>query len=66
MTAFDHAVEVITEEDIDSRVGELGLAITEDFEGRDPLFAVVMTGSVPFAADLVRSVQLPAEVDSSA
>jgi hypoxanthine phosphoribosyltransferase len=63
MTAFDHAVEVITEEDIDSRVGELGLAITEDFDGRDPLFAVVMTGSVPFAADLVRSVQLPAEVD---
>jgi hypoxanthine phosphoribosyltransferase len=63
MTSFDHSVEVITEGDIDSRVEELGRAITADFTGRDPLFTVVMTGSVPFAADLVRSVGLPAEVD---
>ena len=63
MTEFDHSVEVVTKSDIESRVGELGQAITEDYTGRDPLFAVVMTGSVPFAADLVRSVQLPAEVD---
>jgi hypoxanthine phosphoribosyltransferase len=63
MSSFDHSVEVIEEGDIESRVGELGRAITEDYAGRDPLFAVVMTGSVPFAADLVRSVDLPAEVD---
>jgi hypoxanthine phosphoribosyltransferase len=63
MTGFDHSVEVITEDDIDSRVDELGRAITSDYAGRDPLFAVVMTGSIPFAADLVRSVALPAEVD---
>jgi hypoxanthine phosphoribosyltransferase len=63
MTAFDHSVEVITETDIESRVEELGRAITQDYTGRDPLFTVVITGSVPFAADLVRSVQLPAEID---
>ncbi len=63
MTEFDHSVEVVSEADIASRVGELGKAITEDYAGRDPLFTVVITGSVPFAADLVRSVQLPAEVD---
>jgi hypoxanthine phosphoribosyltransferase len=63
MTSFDHSVEVITQVDIESRVGELGRAITEDYSGRDPLFTVVMTGSVPFAADLVRSVDLPTEVD---
>ena len=63
MSAFDHSVEVITQTDIESRVAELGRAITEDYTGRDPLFVVVMTGSVPFASDLVRAVSLPAEVD---
>lgn len=63
MTAFDHAVEVVTEADIRSRVEELGGAITEDYAGRQPLFVVVMTGSVPFAADLVRAVDLRCEVD---
>ncbi|MGH8873432.1 MAG: phosphoribosyltransferase [Acidimicrobiia bacterium] len=63
MTVFEHAVEVVTEDDIVSRVGELGRAITEDYAGREPLFVVVMTGSIPFAADLVRSVDLRCEVD---
>jgi hypoxanthine phosphoribosyltransferase len=63
MTAFEHSVEVVTEADIGSRVEELGKAMTEDYAGRDPLFVVVMTGSIPFAADLVRSVGLRCEVD---
>jgi hypoxanthine phosphoribosyltransferase len=63
MTAFEHSVEVVTETDIVSRVEELGAAMTEDYMGRDPLFVVVMTGSIPFAADLVRSVGLRCEVD---
>ncbi|HLF44283.1 MAG TPA: phosphoribosyltransferase family protein [Acidimicrobiia bacterium] len=57
------AVEAITEADIKSRVTELGRAITADYSGRDPLFVVVMMGSVPFAADLVRRVELRSEVD---
>jgi len=63
MTSFDHAVEVVTEEDIESRVAELGRAITEDYAAREPLFTVVKTGSIPFAADLVRSVDLRSEID---
>jgi hypoxanthine phosphoribosyltransferase len=63
MKGFAHAVEVIPESDIRSRVHELGVAITEDYQGRQPLFVVVMTGSVPFAADLTRSVDLRLEVD---
>ena len=63
MTSFEHSVELVTESDIGSRVAELGEAITEDYAGRDPLFVVVMTGSIPFGADLVRSVGLQCEVD---
>ena len=56
-------MEAITEADIQSRVAELGNAITIDYADREPLFVVVMTGSVPFAADLVREVGVPSEVD---
>jgi hypoxanthine phosphoribosyltransferase len=63
MTSFEHSVRVIPEEEIESRVAELGRAVTEDFTDRNPLFVVVMTGSVPFAADLIRHVDLRCEID---
>jgi len=57
------ATEVIPESDLQSRVSELGAAIELDYRGRDPLFVVMLNGSVPFGADLVRNVGVPAEVD---
>lgn len=63
MADGDLAVEVLSEEDILSRVSELGDAISVDYEGRDPLFVVMLNGSVPFGADLVRRVSVNAEVD---
>lgn len=57
------ASEVLPAGEIRSRAAELGRAITRDYEGRDPLFLVVLVGSVPFGADLVRSVAINAEVD---
>jgi hypoxanthine phosphoribosyltransferase len=63
MTESQLASEVIPADDIKSRVAELGGAISHDYEGRDPLFVVILVGSVPFGADLVRSVSMNAEVD---
>ena len=63
MTEFEFAVEAITEDEVGSRVAELGQAITDDYGGRDPLFAVVMLGSIQFAADLVRHVDTTCEID---
>ncbi|MEX0864347.1 MAG: phosphoribosyltransferase family protein [Acidimicrobiia bacterium] len=63
MNQFDFAAEVIPERDLLSRVAELGAAITHDYAGRDPLFVIMLSGSVPFGADLVRRVELPSEVD---
>lgn len=57
------ATEALPETEIRSRVTELGEAIAHDYEGRDPLFVVILTGSVPFGADLVRAVPINAEVD---
>ena len=53
----------LPENEIRSRVRELGAAISHDYAGGDPLFLVMLTGSVPFGADLVRSVDINAEVD---
>ncbi len=60
---FDFAAEVIPEGELQSRVSELGDAITTDYPGRDPLFVIILSGSVPFGADLVRRVSIPSEVD---
>ena len=63
MSDFPFATKVIEEEDLQSRVGELGQAISRDYQNRDPLFVVMLLGSVPFAADLVREVGIPSEID---
>jgi hypoxanthine phosphoribosyltransferase len=57
------AAVVIAESELLSRVTELGGAIGADYRGRDPLFVIMLNGSVPFGADLVRRVEIPAEVD---
>ncbi|MFQ5523315.1 MAG: phosphoribosyltransferase [Acidimicrobiia bacterium] len=63
MRELPFATEVLPEDEIQSRVAEMGEAISGDYRGRDPLFIVVLLGSIPFAADLVRKVDLPGEVD---
>ena len=63
MTDFPFATEVITETDIRSRVSELGAAISHDYDDRTPIFVVILNGSVPFAADLVRSVTVQSEIE---
>ncbi|MDH3190864.1 MAG: phosphoribosyltransferase family protein [Acidimicrobiia bacterium] len=63
MSAQPVAAEVITAEDIRTRVVELGEAITADYAGRRPLFVTVLTGSVLFAADLFREIHAESEID---
>lgn len=63
MRDLGFATEVVTREELTSRVGELGHAISIDYEGRDPLFVILLLGSIPFGADLVRQVPIPSEVD---
>jgi hypoxanthine phosphoribosyltransferase len=54
---------VITGAQIASRVSELAGEITHDYEGRSPILLGVLKGSVPFMADLARSVRLRVRVD---
>ena len=54
---------LLTEEQIQTRVAELGAAITADHDGRPLTLVSVLKGSLPFMADLMRSIDLPLRID---
>ena len=54
---------LLSEEDIQKRVAELGAQISKDYEGKEPLFVGVLKGSFVFMADLVRYVTVQSSVD---
>ena len=54
---------LVTEEELETRVAELGDALYKKYEGRRPLFLGVLKGSFIFMADLVRASQLMCDVE---
>ena len=54
---------LIDEESLRGRVVELGVEISEDYEGRDLLLVGVLKGAIFFMADLMRTIDVPCEVD---
>ncbi len=56
-------LEVVDAEALQRRVSELGEDIAADYAGLNPVLVGVLNGSVPFLADLTRSIDEPHEVD---
>jgi hypoxanthine phosphoribosyltransferase len=54
---------LLTEEQIQARVAELGQQLAADYEGRFPVLVSVLKGSIVFLADLVRSTPVPLSID---
>ena len=54
---------LLTEEKIKSIVKGLAERINTDYAGKELLIVVILKGSFVFAADLVREINLPVEVD---
>jgi hypoxanthine phosphoribosyltransferase len=52
-----------TEEQIQSRIRELGADISRDYEGRSVLLVAVLRGAALFIADLARDISVPVELD---
>ena len=59
----DPYLEVVDAAALRKRVAELGTAISEDYSGLNPILVGILKGSVPFLADLTRSIATPHEVD---
>ena len=54
---------LFTEEQLATRVRELGAQITADYEGESLVVIGILRGAVPFMGDLVRRIDLPLEMD---
>ena len=54
---------LLTEEQIQARVAELGTQLNADYAGLEPVLISVLKGSIVFLADLVRSMELPLSID---
>jgi hypoxanthine phosphoribosyltransferase len=54
---------VVTEDDLQARVFELGKDITSDYADRPPLLVGVLKGAFMFMSDLSRAIDLPVEFD---
>ena len=48
---------LVTEEELKARIQEMGEALYDKFQGKNPLFLSVLKGSFVFMADLVRACQ---------
>jgi hypoxanthine phosphoribosyltransferase len=54
---------LVTQEDLERRVRELGEQISRDYDGKDLFLVGVLKGAVFFLSDLMRVIEVPCEVD---
>ena len=54
---------LISKDEIESRVAEMGRRITADFRDKDPIFVGVLKGCFIFMADLMRHVDIKCTMD---
>ena len=60
----DHLQEILlTEEEIQTRIAELGAQISADYAGKKLLLLCVLKGGVLFLTDLMRHLTIPHEID---
>ena len=54
---------LISAQELEEHVAEIGAQISRDFEGKDPIFIGVLKGCFIFMADLMRFVTIPCAMD---
>ena len=59
----DVAQILITEDQIQDKVRELGARITADYAETSVTLVSVLKGSLPFMADLMRAIEIPVQID---
>jgi len=61
--SYDFGRVLLSEDQLQQRVRELGAQIATDYAGSEPLLIGVLKGAFVFMADLARAIDLPLEVD---
>ncbi len=63
MQGADRFESMISEQQIQARIRELGAQITRDYQGKDLVLVGVLKGATLFLADLARQIDLPLAID---
>ena len=59
----DVFVPLLSEQQIQKRIAELGKQISRDYEGKVPVFIGVLNGSFIFLSDLIKNIDIDCEID---
>jgi hypoxanthine phosphoribosyltransferase len=54
---------LVTEEQLQKRIPELGAEISRDYNGKELLLICILRGGVMFLTDLMRSISVPHQID---
>jgi len=54
---------LLTEQQIQNRIQELGEILTKEYEGKNPVVVGVLKGVVVFYADMIRQIKTPCQLD---
>ena len=54
---------LLTEEEIQAKVRELGVILTEEYKDKNPIVVGVLKGVVVFYADMIRQIKVPCQMD---
>ena len=54
---------LVTKEELQQKVKELGAQLTRDYDGKKPLLIGVLKGCVVFFSDLIREVKIDCQID---
>ncbi len=54
---------LITEEQLQEKIKELGEKLTLEYRGKNPLVICVLKGAAPFMTDLIQEMDIPLEMD---
>ena len=54
---------LLTEEQIQEKVRELGVILTEEYKDKNPIVVGVLKGVVVFYADMIRQIKVPCQMD---
>ena len=59
----DIAKVLLSEEQIQQRVREMGQQISRDYEGKNPTMICILKGAIMFYTDLLRNMDIPLAMD---
>ena len=58
-----HIEEMISEERVDARIGELAEQLNQEYAGRELHLVIILKGSIFFACELAKRITVPVTMD---